>query len=225
MHPPAPPNQSVPSQYGPGPARMNVLGEANEMTQTAARNLPPHELLPLASGTNCYEYPHGSPSLLGQPYIAAQGPKQLVVGATKSYGWTAEAALAACRRSDYAAVPYGFRRVEAVAATATAINAGRVSAATADADAGASALMAVEKRVGSDTTSELRGAAEEPPQTASWVGTVGGPPLEAAAEVEALRRAACAVWEPLADWRMVTVRWGPGLAGWDVGCEQWSRWE
>ncbi len=51
-------------------------------------------------------YPESSPSVLGQPYLAAQG-ERLVVGASKRYGWTAEASLEACTRSEYAAVQGG----------------------------------------------------------------------------------------------------------------------
>ncbi|KAG2449227.1 hypothetical protein HYH02_005973 [Chlamydomonas schloesseri] len=47
-------------------------------------------------------YPATAPSLLGQPYLAAQSRHRLVVGATKAYGWSAEQALAACGRSEYA---------------------------------------------------------------------------------------------------------------------------
>ncbi|KAG2436276.1 hypothetical protein HXX76_006587 [Chlamydomonas incerta] len=52
-------------------------------------------------------YPAGAPSLLGQPYLAAQGRRQLVVGATKAYGWSPDQALAACCRSEYAAAREG----------------------------------------------------------------------------------------------------------------------
>ncbi len=46
---------------------------------------------PTAPGTR---YPEGSPSLLGSTYLAAQhGGTQLVVGATKRYGVSAEQAL------------------------------------------------------------------------------------------------------------------------------------
>ncbi|GFR45839.1 hypothetical protein Agub_g7205, partial [Astrephomene gubernaculifera] len=61
-------------------------------------------------------YPPGRPSLLGQPYLAAQGPGRLVVGATKQYGWTAEAALEACGRSEYAEVTHGSAGMAAAAA-------------------------------------------------------------------------------------------------------------
>eukprot|EP00198_Chlamydomonas_reinhardtii_P010373 XP_001699710.1 FAD-dependent oxidoreductase [Chlamydomonas reinhardtii] len=53
-------------------------------------------------GAGSSEYPAGAPSLLGQPYLAAQSRQRLVVGATKAYGWSADQALAACCRSEYA---------------------------------------------------------------------------------------------------------------------------
>lgn len=38
-------------------------------------------------------YGASSPSILGSPYLASQGGQALVVGATKSYGWTAQQAF------------------------------------------------------------------------------------------------------------------------------------
>ena len=35
-------------------------------------------------------YPASAPSLLGQPYMAAWGQRKVIIGASKSYGWTAE---------------------------------------------------------------------------------------------------------------------------------------
>lgn len=42
-------------------------------------------------------------SVLGQPYLAAQGGARIVVGATKRYGLDARQALALCHASEYAA--------------------------------------------------------------------------------------------------------------------------
>ena len=43
-----------------------------------------------------HSYPEGAPSLLSQPYLAAHGPGQVVVGATKQYGTSAAASWEAC---------------------------------------------------------------------------------------------------------------------------------
>ncbi|EFJ51714.1 hypothetical protein VOLCADRAFT_87449 [Volvox carteri f. nagariensis] len=67
-------------------------------------------------------YPAGSPSLLGQPYLAAQGPTRLVVGATKSYGWTPEAALAACGLTAGAGFGPPAAAMDGVAAAAAAVD-------------------------------------------------------------------------------------------------------
>jgi len=42
-------------------------------------------------------YPPAAPSMLGQPYMAAQGQRLLVIGATQQYGFTPEASLAMCK--------------------------------------------------------------------------------------------------------------------------------
>ncbi|GLI63662.1 hypothetical protein VaNZ11_006699 [Volvox africanus] len=92
MQPPLP--QPTPSPRGPGPAQKpdkpSLPGQPPAPGPSQSPQLPD------------FGYPADSPSLLGQPYMAAQGPMQLVVGATKSYGWTPEEALAACGRSEYA---------------------------------------------------------------------------------------------------------------------------
>jgi glycine/D-amino acid oxidase-like deaminating enzyme len=44
------------------------------------------------------QFPAGAPSLLGTPYIASQAGQLLVVGATKSHGWSGPRALAECGR-------------------------------------------------------------------------------------------------------------------------------
>ena len=48
------------------------------------------------SSSSDSKFPPGSPSLLGQPYMAAWGSDKVVVGATKAFGWTAAQALEMC---------------------------------------------------------------------------------------------------------------------------------
>ncbi|KXZ42873.1 hypothetical protein GPECTOR_113g285 [Gonium pectorale] len=94
-------------------------------------------------------YPAGRPSLLGQPYLAAQGPGRLVVGATKRYGWSARQALEACMRSEYAAERT--RAAEAAEVDATGPGAAPAAAAVAD--------VAVDAMADAAATEALRAAA------------------------------------------------------------------
>jgi glycine/D-amino acid oxidase-like deaminating enzyme len=49
-----------------------------------------------SSGAAVPAYPPAAPSLLGQPYLASQGGRVLVVGATQRHGLSSSEALAAC---------------------------------------------------------------------------------------------------------------------------------
>jgi glycine/D-amino acid oxidase-like deaminating enzyme len=60
------------------------------------------------------DYPACAPSLLGTPYVASQGGRMLVVGATKAKGWSADRSLAECGRE----VDAGRYAAEASAAAA-----------------------------------------------------------------------------------------------------------
>lgn len=52
----------------------------------------------ISGSGNSGSYPPTGPSLLGQPYLASQGGRLLIVGATQAHGWSSEAAAAECGR-------------------------------------------------------------------------------------------------------------------------------
>ncbi|GIM09231.1 hypothetical protein Vretimale_13112 [Volvox reticuliferus] len=185
MRPPLPPSPTTPSGSAPAPepAKPSFPGQPSLGPSKSRQPEPP----PLPEG---WGYPADSPSLLGQPYMAAQGPMQLVVGATKSYGWTPEDALAACARSEYA---------DAAAATAPAAPA---TAAPAIPDRHVLGRAYLGTAI-NNPDGKLNQEAAVEDISASAVTSPGN-----VTSAESLRAAACGLWAPLARWRISTIRQG-----------------
>lgn len=144
---------------------------------------------------SCKPYPHDAPSILGQTYIAAHGPHSLVVGATKSYGWSPQQALAMChpRMSKVASGMHDKNRD--IASPTTNINNNNTSGS----------------RIGT-SSDEARGISRQFRCQNDLAGAPGDTPAAThsteavAAAKEELMAGAALAWPPITGWDVYEVR-------------------
>ena len=156
-------------------------------------------------------YPVGAPSLLGQPYMAAWGPERLVIGASKSLGWTAEQALQMCRpesSSSSSRLTDAFGGEKGGGGEELQMGPAALGPFSPGPTALGPAALGPSSHPVSPSSSSLSAgpAALGPPPCDAEPLLLHWHP-DAPQACEELRAAAVEVWAPLAGWHVTEVRW------------------
>lgn len=152
----------------------------------------------LEPGPQGQPFPPTSPSILGSTYLSAQGTSRLVVGATRSFGWDAAAALDMCRPQQHLVF----------SGAGGGRSGGAVTSNSGSSGSSSGCSNAVGSSSGAQGSNGAAGDGGATPQPAAAQALQGqGLPdsaLQAAAE---LVQSAAAVWPPVEQWAVKEVRW------------------
>eukprot|EP00798_Chlamydomonas_sp_ICE-L_P005011 gene5010-34796_t len=185
---------------GPFVAIVVATGAATEaISELAAADLPldlcQGYSLTMRPSTPEALYPAGAPSVLGQTYLSSQGSEQLIVGASKSYGWSAAQSKEMC-------LPQYSLAWKIASASNTSGDGDSAEASTTAASASISTAPALNAS-GDGDSAEASNAA-----SISTVSLLNLSELKSGAERARIRliSEASSIWAPLADWEVTEIR-------------------
>lgn len=177
----------------------------------------------MAPGDTAAPLPKGAPSILGSPYLTSHGSHSIIVGATKSFGWGAEDALAMCQPPMHIVMRAGqhgstagtrleLGQLQASQGAQASASDGMRGSAGVDDDGRAQSGFKEEPSDGlagldrADSCHGLAGGKQHGSQASSSPNFYHDPVQVQAAEGQMLQGAAQA-WPAIRQWTTVEIRW------------------